>query len=490
RVIFVFGDMDQLGTHSQIGHRQIGQRATEVVDILITQGTEAATAARAALDNGMDPRSIYSTYSTHDTVQALISRFNLNDSDLVLIKGGASLRLEQVVKSLLKEQTDYNQLVRQSGEIEAVSLFQPTRPTWVEIDTDALAGNVRVIKNMIGDDVTLMAVIKADAYGHGAIVTAQTALLNGAEYLAVANLEEALQLRDAGISAPVLILSYTPVYAVREAIRHNLTVTLYDLDMARAYDRAAREIGGILRVHIKIDSGMGRLGALPNEAIPLFRNLNTMQHVELEGIYTHFSSADSDFDYTREQLNTFKTTLRPLRAAGISFKYTHAANSAGTLLSSDYHFNMVRCGIILYGLNPSENLPLSSDFRPVMTWKTVVGQVKQLPAGHIVGYGNTYRTQHEETIAILPVGYADGLRRSPNQGEVLIHGKRAPIIGRVSMEKTTVNITDIPGVAIGDEVVLLGRQGDDTITAEEIADRLGTINYEVVTSILSRVPRR
>ncbi|MBC8170247.1 MAG: alanine racemase, partial [Anaerolineae bacterium] len=260
RIIFVLGDMDHLGTHSQIGHRQVGQRATEVVDILITQGTEAAAAARAALDSGMDSQQIYTTYSTHDTIHALSTRFGLTPHDLVLIKGGASLRMEQVVQALLKDPADHIHLVRQSIQSEAVQLFQPTRPTWVEIDTDALAGNVRAIKDHIGQDVALLAVVKADAYGHGAVVAAQTALLNGATYLGVANLEEALQLRNAGINAPVLILSYTPVYAVREAIRHDLTITVYDLDLARAYDRAAREVGGRLRVHAKVDTGMGRLG--------------------------------------------------------------------------------------------------------------------------------------------------------------------------------------------------------------------------------------
>lgn len=490
RVIFVLGDMDHLGTHSQPGHRQIGQRATEVVDIFITQGMEAAAAARAALDSGMDAQKIHTTYSTHDTIYALLHRFKLTPHDLVLIKGGASRRMEQVVQALLKDTGDRVHLVRQAMEMEVVQLFQPTRPTWVEIDTDALAGNVRAIKKHIGQDVALMAVVKADAYGHGAVVTAQTALLNGATYLGVANLEEALQLRNAGIDAPILILSYTPIYAVREAIRHNLTITVYDLDMARAYDRAAREVGGRVRVHAKIDTGMGRLGVLPDDAMPLFRNLNTLQYIDLEGIYTHFATADADPDYVREQLTTFRSILRPLRAAGIEFKYTHAANSAATLTLPETHFNMVRCGMLLYGLPPGEEIQLSADFKPAMTWKTIVAQVKQLPPGSPVGYGNTYRTSREETIAVLPVGYADGLRRDPHQGEVLIQGQRAPIVGRVSMEKTMVNVTNIAGVSIGDEVVLLGRQGDQAITAEEIAAKLGTLNYEVITSIMARVPRR
>jgi Alr-MurF fusion protein len=183
--------------------------------------------------------------------------------------------------------------------------------------------------------------------------------------------------------------------------------------------------------------------------------------------------------------------LKPLRASGFEFKYRHAANSAGTLSSKENHFNMVRVGIALYGVSPLEDKPLPPKFQAVMTWKTVVAQVRKLTPNHPVGYGNTYRTTGEERIAILPIGFADGFRRSPNHwGEVLIHGKRAPLVGRVSMEKTAVNVTDIEGVSIGDEVVLLGKQGEDAITAEEVAKRWGTIAYEVVTSVMARVPRR
>ncbi|MBC8099920.1 MAG: alanine racemase, partial [Armatimonadetes bacterium] len=202
------------------------------------------------------------------------------------------------------------------------------------------------------------------------------------------------------------------------------------------------------------------------------------------------SAADDDPMYTAEQVVAFKNVLRPLRGSGIQFKYIHAANSAGMLTVKDDLFNMVRCGIALYGLHPSQKVRLPEAFKPVMTWKTVVAQVKTLPAGHMVGYGNSYRTQREETVAILPIGYGDGFRRSPNWGEVLIHGKRAPILGRVSMEKTIVSLAHLPHVTIGDEVVLLGKQGDDALTAEEIASKLDTINYEVVCGVLARVPRR
>jgi alanine racemase len=490
RVIFVFGGVDHLGSHSQIGHRQIGQHAAEVADVFITDGMEAAAASRAALDKGMDARQIHTSFSIHDTVQALKHQYQLSSHDLILVKGGETTRMERVVQALLKDPQDSIHLVRQSANTGLTEFFQPTRPSWVEVNTEAIAGNVRALKRMIGENAALMAVVKADAYGHGAVITSQTALLNGADYLAVANLQEALELRDAGIGAPILILSYTPVYAVREVIRQNLTITLYDLEMARAYDRAVREMGGKLRVHVKVDTGMGRLGVMPDQTMLLFRHLATMQHIEIEGIYTHFSVADEDPIFTAEQIASFRSILRPLRAAGINFKYIHAANSAGMIVSKDSHFSMVRTGIAMYGLHPSEKVQLPEGFTPALTWKSVVAQVKRLPGGHMVGYGNAYRTTRPETIAVLPIGYADGFRRSPSWGEVLIHGVRAPILGRVSMEKTVVGISHIPNVSIGDEVVLLGQQGSDTITADEIAKRLGTINYEVVCSILPRIPRR
>ncbi|GAB4518872.1 MAG: alanine racemase [Anaerolineae bacterium] len=492
RVFFIFGDMENLGKKSQISHRQVGRRAAELVDFFITQGPEAAAAARAALDHGMDASRIHTTYAAHDTVNAILHEYDLGSNDIVLIKGGPSSRLEQVTKQLLSHSEDAHHLVRQTLTVERVPVVHPTRLTWVEIDSNALAQNVRILKNHIGADVTLMAVVKADAYGHGAVVAAQTALLNGAECIGVSSLQEALELREAGIDAPILTMNYTPSYVVRQAIQQDITVTVYDLSVARAYDRIARELNKKLRVHLKIDTGMGRLGVLAADALALARHLNQMSYLTVEGIYTHFSCAGEDVDYTREQLKTFKEVVRLLQSStGMKFKYTHAANSAGTLAHPEAHFNMVRVGVALYGLQPTVQTPLPEGCQAVMTWKTVVAQVKTLPAGHPVGYGNTYVTSGDETIAILPVGYADGFRRAPqNWGKVLVHGQYAPVIGRVSMEKTIINVTHIPNVTIGDEVVLLGRQREAVITAEDVAALLGTINYEVTCAVLPRVPRR
>jgi Alr-MurF fusion protein len=492
RVFFVFADMENLGKNNQIAHRIVGQRAAEIADVLITQGAEAALTARAALDSGMDTQQVHITYTTRDVTAILANGYQLASDDLVLLKGGPSSRLGRVTQSLLTNPEQREQILRPATTRELVTLSRPTHLSWVDIDTAALAGNIRLVKARIGADVALMAVVKADAYGHGAVIAAQTALLNGASYLGVSSLQEAVDLRAAGINAPILAMNYIPAHMIRQAIQQNITVTIYDLEMARAYHHIAQEIGETLRAHIKIDSGMGRMGIMPDDTVTLFRHMGTMPHIEIEGVYTHFSSADENPEYTRQQIATFQNIIRPLQATGgIKFAYIHAANSAATIAHPESHFNLVRVGLAMYGMHPSDQVRLPEGFRPVMSWKTVIAQVKKLPEGHPVGYGNTYVTEEVKQVAVLPVGYADGFRRGPNNwGEVLVHGQRAPVIGRVSMEKTVIDVTHIPGAAIGDEVVLLGRQGDDIITAEEIASRLGTINYEVTCSILPRAPRR
>lgn len=491
RAIFVLGDMDNLGALSMRGHRIVGQRAAEFVDLFVAEGKEAAIAGRAALDQGVDSRSVLITHGIQDTVTNLKEERNLNADDVILVKGGPSSRMERVVKALLANPADAKDVARANRLNDVDALLHPTRPSWVEIDLNALAGNVRAIKRIIGDDVTLFSVLKSDAYGHGAVAAARTALINGAEYLAVASINEALELRDAGIDAPILTMSYVPVAAVRQAIRANITITLYDLELAKAYERAARETDEKLRVHVKVDTGMGRLGVLADEVVTFFRGLTNLTHLDIEGIYTHFATAGEDLKYLEQQAQSFKAILAPLRAAGLQFKYIHAANSAATLVTNAYHFNAVRVGIATYGLHPSEQVKLPSHFEPVMTWKSVVAQVKTLPATYTVGYGRTYTAQKEERIAVIPVGYSDGLRRAPaNWGSVLIGGELAPILGRVSMEKTVVSVDHLPNVQIGDEVVLIGQQGKNRISLEDIALRLGTSNYELACSVLARVSRR
>lgn len=494
RAIFVMGDLDTLGTGAQRGHRIVGQRAAEVVDVLITDGTEAALTGRAGLDYGLQPEQVNITYSLQDVVNALLNEHRLNERDIVLVKGGESASMERVVQALLADAADSQYIARQSDEPYTGALgvsFQPLKPCWIEINLDALASNVQHLKAMVGPNVALAAVVKSDAYGHGAVAVSRTALANGAQYLMVSTISEALELREAGITAPILVLNYTPIYAVRQAVRQNIAITVYDLALARAYNNAAREMRARLRVHVKIDTGMGRMGILANEAMAFFRQLSSLQHLEIEGIYTHFADADRDLDYTNFQASEFKKILSPLRASGFNFRYIHAANSAATIASRDFHFNMVRVGLAMYGMHPSETVPLPFNFSPVLAWKTVVAQVKKVPPGYPIGYGRTHYTLGEETIAILPVGYGDGFRRAPQTwAYVLVHGKPAVVIGRVSMEKTVINVTMLPNVAIGDEVVLIGKQGDAVLSAEDVAKFLHTNNYEVTCNVLARVPRR
>ncbi|MCY4537392.1 MAG: alanine racemase [Chloroflexi bacterium] len=368
--------------------------------------------------------------------------------------------------------------------------MQSLRPSRVDIDLEALASNVRLIKAHVGADAGIMAVVKANAYGHGAVTVARIALLNGASCLAVANLAEAVQLRRACITAPILVLSFVPVDAVAVALQHDITVSLFDQRQVARFDTEARATGGMLMTHIKVDSGMGRLGILPGEIKELMTTLRACDAIQVEGIYTHFSAADEDPIYTAQQRATFEHVMATMREAGCSFKYVHAANSAATVNLSASGFNLVRPGLLLYGLKPCESATSLEGVQPVMSWKTVIAQVKTLPPDSPVGYANSYRTRGEEKIAILPVGYADGLRRSPRSWrEVLVHGKRAPLIGRVSMEKTTINVSHIPDVIAGDEVVLLGKQGVDEISADEVAAWIDSINYEALSMILPRVPR-
>lgn len=491
RPTVVIGDVDHLGASSRLMHRRVGQKAAAVAHRIVTEGGQAALAGRAAMDVAEQDIDVHITYSSKDAIAALRTDHELSAEDVLLVMGGANARMELIVEALLANADDAAKLPRRGfGAAEVLTTNRPMQPSWVEIDRETLAENIQRIKAHIGPDVALMATVKADAYGHGAVAVSRVAVQNGADYLAVANIQEALDLRDAGIMAPILVLSYTPIYAIREAVRNDITVTVYDLDLARAFNTAAKEANQKLKIHVKVDSGMGRLGILPDDTISLFRHLIAMPYLDIEGIYTHFSTADEDEAFAQQQLSKFKETMFPIRAGGVQFKYIHASNSAGLLLGEAYHFNLVRAGLMLYGSHPSRIAEPIPGVRPLLTWKTVVAQVKTLPPGHAIGYGNTYTTSDHETVAVIPVGYADGFRRAPqNWGEVLIHGQRAPIRGRVSMEKTVVSVDHIKGVSIGDEVVLLGRQGDAEITADEIAERLGTISYEVYTSVLPRIPR-
>jgi alanine racemase len=407
--------------------------------------------------------------------------------------------MEQVTALLLAHPEQAETLLdRQTQAWRRVVVMQPDRPTWLEIDFDAIAGNTRLLKERVGPDVQVLVSLKADAYGHGALRVARTALQNGASWLGVATVSEAQPLRAAGISAPILIFGYIAPWQARDAVQLDLRATVYSLDAAESLARAARDLSREIRVHVKVDTGMARLGLRSEDVasiVAFVERLRELPGLIVEGLFTHFATADSAEEtfgrtYARRQLERFETVLAALGERGLRPPIVHAANSAALLTMPDAWYDLVRPGIAIYGLAPSPDAPLPEGFRPALAFKTQVAQVKEIPPGEGISYGATYITTAPMRIAVLPVGYADGFRRAPaNWGEVLIRGQRAPLVGRVCMDQCMVDVTHIAGVRVGDEVALIGRQGEDELTAEAVAERLGTINYEVVAALLARVPR-
>lgn len=364
-----------------------------------------------------------------------------------------------------------------------------SRPTYVQVSLDAIRANLSSMKTITITPV--MAVVKANAYGHGAVEVARAAREAGVEWFGVAFTAEGLALRKAGIRANILVMGYTPPDLAGEAIENDLSLAVYDPDLAEEYARSALALGRTARLHLKVETGMGRLGLPPLAAVEFSTGIIKKKGAHLEGLFTHFASADeSDLTFAREQLSLFQTVVFQLNAGGIRPSFIHAANSAAGLRLPEARFDLIRMGIALYGLHPSKATLLPPGFLPALEWKTTVSQVKWVDKGVSISYGRTYAARDREQIAVLPVGYADGFRRSPPVGsQVLINGCRIPVVGRVCMDQTMVNATLAGDVHIGDEVVIIGRQGDSIISAEDVADAWGTINYEVVSGIMARVPR-
>jgi alanine racemase len=363
--------------------------------------------------------------------------------------------------------------------------------TWVEVDLDAIAHNARGLKACAGEGTELMAVVKANAYGHGAVPVARTALENGASRLAVNRVLEGVALRQAGLTAPILILGYSLPGEAETIVRWDLTPTVTTVEGALALSAMSDRQGKVIPIHVKVDTGMGRFGLLPDEVVAFVRRIAELPGLKLEGLFTHFAVADSaDKTYTRRQFDLYMGVVGQLEAAGFAVPLRHVANSAATLDLPEMHLDMVRCGIALYGLRPSDDVEPAIPLKPAMALKSRVARVRTLPPGASISYGCTYTTTRPTPVALVPVGYGDGCHRIlSNKGSVLIGGKRAPIVGRVCMDQFVADVTDIEGVRQDDEVVVLGRQGAEEISAEEVAALAGTINYEVVTSILPRVTR-
>jgi len=363
----------------------------------------------------------------------------------------------------------------------------PRASTWLEIDLEVIRRNAQRLTARCG--VPLLAVVKAGAYGHGGAPAARAALRGGAAMLGAARVDEALELRRAGIDAPLLVLGATPADRLAEALEASLTLTVWTMEHIQAAASAAAARRVVANLHLKIDSGMNRIGAPPEQALDLARRASETPGVALGGVYTHFACADeADRSPTLRQHALFADVVRTLEAAGLRPRWVHAANTAGALAYPEARWDLVRSGVGVYGLHPSRVVRLPEEFEPALMWKSRLTHVKTVPAGQGVSYGHRYVTRRDERIGTVAVGYADGFRRV-HGNVVLVGGRRVPVVGRVCMDQILVRLDDAAPARPEDEVVLLGAQGEERITAEEIAERWGTINYEVTCGITERVGR-
>ncbi len=361
------------------------------------------------------------------------------------------------------------------------------RSTRAVINLKAISHNIAEIRKRIGRRRDLMAVVKADGYGHGAVEVSLAALGSGATCLGVALPEEGLQLRDAGVDVPVLVLGLIPPEEAYKVIDSGLEQAISTWELAEALDQEAGKASIRVNVHIKVDTGMGRIGLSPRDAMEFVRKIGCFKNLNIQGVFSHFPSADeTNKNFTKRQIETFSDLVKEIEGSGFKIAKKHMANSAAVLDLPESYFDLVRPGIMTYGLYPSGEVSRSIKLKPAMTLKTNVIYVKPVSSGTPVSYGRTYRTKREAVVATLPVGYADGYSRLlSNQGSVFIKGRRAPLIGRVCMDMCMIDVSEIGDVRIGDEVVLFGENPH----VDEIADKTGTINYEVVCAVGKRVPR-
>ncbi len=364
------------------------------------------------------------------------------------------------------------------------------RPTFAEINLENIKHNTRQFRHHIKPSARMMAVVKANGYGHGAVEVARASLAAGADWLSVALVEEGMQLRQAGIAAPILLLGALPPSSLSAVFQYRLTPGVVDYGTFVGLENEAIRQRKRIGVHVKLDTGMGRLGGRGQDGANLARAVAASEWLDLQGVYTHFASADHEAgDFTHAQLQQFSSLVETIK------KYkkeiiAHCANSAAAITLPEAHMDMVRVGISLYGYYPAPHMQTLIDLQPALSFRTQVVQLKEVPKGTSISYGNTFVTRRDSKIATLPVGYADGYwRLLSNRGSVLVKGQRAPLAGRVCMDYIMADVTDIKDVEVGDQVVLYGRQGDQEISVDEIASLVGTITYEVTCAVSSRVPR-
>jgi len=372
--------------------------------------------------------------------------------------------------------------------------------SWVEISRKALANNISVARAHLNPRIKIMAVVKANAYGHGILPVAAIAGEEGADFFGVNSIQEAVLLRNAKIKKPILVLGYVPYAALRDAVNHDISLVVYNVETLNRLQQVCAKAKKDARIHIKVETGLNRQGVCRSELANFFEVVKSKKNLIVEGMSTHYANIEdtTEHSYARLQLENFKEAYEMAKFAGIEVKYRHTACTAATILFPEVHFEMVRFGIGLYGMWPSKETKISAyernigefNLMPVLSWKTRVAQVKDVEANSYVGYGCTDFVTQKSRVAILPVGYYDGFdRKLSNVGFVLIRGMKAPLLGRICMNMCIVDVTNIPGVVPEDEVVLLGRSGEEVITAETLASKIGTINYEVVTRINESIPR-
>lgn len=368
------------------------------------------------------------------------------------------------------------------------------RPTWAEIDLEALARNLLLIRQQVGRGVNVMAAVKADAYGHGAVRCAQRLEAEGVEWFGVALPEEGIELRGGGITRPILCLGGFWEGQQQACLQQQLTPVVYRVDMIESLDQFACDAGVVADVHVKIDTGMGRLGVRSDDVPQFCDALSRLRHIRVDGLMTHLASADdpAQEDFTKLQLERFEVAIRVFRERGFTPSYVHAANSAAAFAYPQARGNIVRPGATLYGFSRDVLQPQieAVGLQPVMSLRSRIMLLKTVARGEKLGYGCTFETTRESLIGTIPIGYDDGYRRSlSNRGCVIVRGSLVPVVGRISMDLTLIDVTDVPGVSLHDQVTLLGRDGDLSITAEEVAELAGTISYEITCGISNRVPR-
>jgi alanine racemase len=364
---------------------------------------------------------------------------------------------------------------------------------YAEINLDNIVSNYKAIKKIVGEKKEIIGVVKADGYGHGSIPVAKELQIEGVNGIAVAVLQEGIILRKYGIKVPIIVLGYTTKDEYGDLVKYDITQTVFKFSMAEEISKVASKIGKNAKIHIKLDTGMGRIGFLPNEkSIEEVVKISKLPNIDVEGIFTHFSKADEkDKSYTKYQLDKFKGFIEKLEKRNVKISKKHASNSAGIIDVKNAQFDMVRLGISLYGLYPSEEVKKENvELKPALSLVSNIIFIKEVEAGSYISYGGTYKTEKASKIATIPVGYGDGYARSlSSKGRVLIKGQYAPIVGRICMDQFMVDVTHIDNVEEGDEVILIGTQGGKSISVEELASHMNTINYEVICQLGKRIPR-